>query len=247
MKTLCRDCVFSVKEGDLQTGCSFDRLNRYKDMGRAEVKEGDSFYTISTFCNFCRDDEWAKDKEDRVSSVLLESLPKHDIVIWVKNHDEAQTKVTLNNLSQKSFWKYINRLYVFLDHTEGDPNHYIDWLNHTFGENIGWTVKRAAPDIFGTKESIMSVTADIFQRSKGEYILILANGATLTENYFDQINHANNIELTPMAWDREDGNHLCMYRVLVPHVAEIELVSDYIPEILKEQDADEAVSNSSNP
>ena len=50
--TECANCCFSITENDVQdeNGCVFGRLAKYIARGKAEKKEEESTYTISTIC-----------------------------------------------------------------------------------------------------------------------------------------------------------------------------------------------------
>lgn len=58
LNTSCNFCVFRVNNEDgVQTGCKFGRLTAFQMRGEATKDTENSFYTISRFCNYCRNEQ----------------------------------------------------------------------------------------------------------------------------------------------------------------------------------------------
>ena len=78
LTTSCRDCVFAIKDGKLQTGCELGRVEAYSNRGvaiiEAEDLEENEFYVLETWCNTYREDVWkvAHEGEDLKEFVYYE-------------------------------------------------------------------------------------------------------------------------------------------------------------------------------
>jgi hypothetical protein len=53
MQTTCESCLFSIKENHKQTGCKFNRLDKFEK----ELID-DKFYILDGLCNSCRNINW---------------------------------------------------------------------------------------------------------------------------------------------------------------------------------------------
>ena len=69
VKTSCEKCIFAVRTGGVQTGCEFDRLEKFKERNIAELID-ESYYEIGAFCNTCRDGEWGSRNPNPKETVL---------------------------------------------------------------------------------------------------------------------------------------------------------------------------------
>ena len=79
INTSCKDCIFAIWssqiEKDIQIGCEFNRLEKFKKNGGISTIKLDKnenqfceesevileYYKIPRFCNYCRNNEWVKD------------------------------------------------------------------------------------------------------------------------------------------------------------------------------------------
>ena len=71
IKTNCRDCTFSIYEGQTQTGCEANRIDTFRDQGYLveAYDEEKEFYLIERLCNLSTHDENAnlEDSRNKVS------------------------------------------------------------------------------------------------------------------------------------------------------------------------------------
>lgn len=59
IETICKDCVFSEYNGILQTGCTANRLETFKEESVIEAHDGEKmFYVIKGICNSYRPPVW---------------------------------------------------------------------------------------------------------------------------------------------------------------------------------------------
>ena len=106
LTTSCRDCVFAIKDGKLQTGCELGRVEAYSNRGvaiiEAEDLEENEFYVLETWCNTYREDVWkvAHEGEDLKDIVYNELDPKVQFVVIINsNLDEIET--TINSIFEQ--------------------------------------------------------------------------------------------------------------------------------------------------
>lgn len=73
MQTTCESCLFSIKDGDKQTGCKFYRLDKFEK----ELVD-DKFYILNGYCNSCRNVNWyyKADHPDATEEELIEQCKK---------------------------------------------------------------------------------------------------------------------------------------------------------------------------
>lgn len=104
--TPCKDCCFAVYEGDTQTGCRFDRVEKFrgKGVGVREVYDRDKeFFVIETACllHRSRKSPWAMANPGgvRMSVARGEVEVEADaVVVMGEGHSVAQARATLDSL-----------------------------------------------------------------------------------------------------------------------------------------------------
>ena len=106
VRSLCRDCIFAEWEENQQTGCSIDRLEKYKKLECAfdcEDEETDKkFYIIDgRFCMMCRNQKWVEDnnvaEEDWESIAKEEMKIKYQALVFAGD-DKEDIKKTIRSL-----------------------------------------------------------------------------------------------------------------------------------------------------
>mgnify|MGYP003109108494 FL=1 len=107
LHTSCRECIFSVKEGQTQVGCEFDRIDLYKENGSHVIEAYDEFdnefFVINNrYCLYRRTEEWAEkySSSDIKSIVEKQVKPRyHAIVFSDKDNTLDELSSTLESLS----------------------------------------------------------------------------------------------------------------------------------------------------
>jgi len=104
--TACRNCVFAEFKNKVQTGCSLNKLDDYRNAGidLVEVydKDGTEFFLVDgRFCLFYRNKEimerYPRDSWERIA-LMTTKCPYHAMVLFEEEHTFAQLKRTLKNL-----------------------------------------------------------------------------------------------------------------------------------------------------
>tara|TARA_R110000796_G_scaffold34727_5_gene89462 strand:+ start:1742 stop:2584 length:843 start_codon:yes stop_codon:yes gene_type:complete len=109
LHTSCRECIFSVKEGQTQVGCEFDRINLYKENGSNVLEAYDEFdnefFIINNrYCLYQRTEEWAEKYPSHEIKNIVEKQVKpryHAIVLSEKGDTLDNLGVTLDRLSSQ--------------------------------------------------------------------------------------------------------------------------------------------------
>ena len=103
-ETVCRDCVFSVYDENIQIGCELHKLGKFESVGavidECVDEEGKGFFVIrDRYCVFWRSKDWAKGKKDLVSKVNSESKLKFKCIIYIDNDNSMlDVEKTLKSL-----------------------------------------------------------------------------------------------------------------------------------------------------
>lgn len=109
LTTSCKDCIFSVKEDKLQTGCSFGRIEAYSNRGiniiEAEDLEENEFFVLETWCSAYREELWktAHEGEDLEEALQKELDPKVQFIIIIQDELDGLQKTVVSALNQELF------------------------------------------------------------------------------------------------------------------------------------------------
>lgn len=122
--TLCKNCIFSVKDhiSNAQISCSRGRLDKYKRLGVEIIPihhdDGDYFLINGRTCIFCRDEEWKNTYSDDIEFQLRkETNISYDAII-VSNEDYKSIIRTVHSLEAQSFLP--KRVTIILSNNEDE-------------------------------------------------------------------------------------------------------------------------------
>jgi hypothetical protein len=111
VKTSCKDCAFAIYEENTQTGCAFDRIEKFsKNIIEAYDNEKE-FYVIDRLCTYFRDKKWGYSLEDK-DKVKEESSISFDIIFDCNEIGDDYFETIKRFLVDTSYKKYR----VFLAH-----------------------------------------------------------------------------------------------------------------------------------
>jgi len=102
--TSCKNCVFAIYDGKTQTGCEFDRINKFKATGTDIIEAYDDekeFYVIDgRRCLACKDHNWAKANPGNHKKIVRKEvqLRCESFVYIDKNDDISKICTTVNGL-----------------------------------------------------------------------------------------------------------------------------------------------------
>ncbi len=100
IKTNCKDCAFAIYDGDTQTSCEFDRIDKFGDKAIAAYDDEKKFYVIDTLCSYYRDKSNGYTSSDK-ELAISQSAVSFDLIIdcnslSIKNRDRIVRLVTKN-------------------------------------------------------------------------------------------------------------------------------------------------------
>lgn len=149
LRTSCKHCVFSEYTDNTQTGCAFDRIDKFKTKDRViEAYDNEKeFYVIRGLCNLNRKDHWNNGVADK-DKAFVESSLTYKVYVDCTN-------LTLD-LKDKLI-QFINNPYY--------DNKYSLILYHDL--NVTQELKKNIVDIYKTTNRKIYITSC---RNKDEYL-----------------------------------------------------------------------------
>lgn len=216
--TSCRDCIFAECAGNEQTGCSFDRLDKFEENGAEIVGQDDLnkryFLVVGRFCNACRNHNWGTrhPPKDWHSIVAREFSVRCCFIIYVdKNITSDQVDASLDSV----LWQGATQPYSILILLNGATDPVITFI-HMIREKkveIPWQVRDLVVDHPG--QSIdYGAAIDIGVKSieGATYYCVSRAGYMWPPNYLTVFNDAVNYKMTRIIslLPDLDGNGLLM-------------------------------------
>lgn len=201
VRSLCRDCVFAEWEENQQTGCSIDRLDKYKKLECAfdcEDEETDKkFYVIEgRFCMMCRNQKWADDnniaKEDWEPTAREEMKIKYQALVFAGD-DKEHIKKTISSLVNQT----IPPVYIVLVR-KADCKYGPRELAGMMGSNCGdisWRVQNLLEPFITDREALDIIVAT----EPKPYFGVFYAGVEVPRDTFEQINKAISEDLIQFA------------------------------------------------
>lgn len=105
LDAICKNCIFAEYDGDTQTGCAFniiDKVKRYTDKEVLEAyDEEKNFYVIKDFvCPYQRGKVWQDSREDNNYKEIAESevYMKWSAFLWVNQSSIREVKSYIGQL-----------------------------------------------------------------------------------------------------------------------------------------------------
>ena len=146
--TSCRDCIFAEKDKQTQTGCSFNRIDIYKDKGDEVLEVYDEFnnefFVINDrVCLHKRTKEWAEDYPRKKWKSMVEEQIKtkyHTMIVFEAGQEFESLKKTLLSFNNQNvppcLLTIINRTKLtateLVKDIESLPIDNLDWRLQTF-------------------------------------------------------------------------------------------------------------------
>lgn len=97
METICKECIFAQISDGEQTGCSFNRLEKYINQGRAS-KKSEWFYTIQGLCEACTKKNIGQILPDNFKEIVYNNIkPKVDAIIYGDDNTICSILDTIKN------------------------------------------------------------------------------------------------------------------------------------------------------
>lgn len=185
-KTICKNCIFSVKNGDVQVGCSFDdRISKFEKLGRAEFLE-DGYYKIDGLCNACTtyDGEVPEDAYEIIKRRITTDID-HIVLI------DGQTNSEISEIAKSIVSQTIRpNSAIFVTKSMNINYDLIMELNHIFpGTGIQFEVIHVR-DIDATIGDCIDIAA---KKCRSSYYSIFSE--TVPEYFNERVDYLLNYEL----------------------------------------------------
>lgn len=212
--TACKDCIFAQYEDKTQTGCSFGRIEKFRNTGVEviEVYDDDKeFFVIDgRTCNAYTNKNYKfyKENKDKKLNALIELVQQQielrlSVVVMIISEDNID-KTIFSLLNQDM--KPNQVLFVFNCHTIL-PQDIHPKLLELIGNRFTWRMCNIVErnDVGGlvSPERALDI---IINQIKGNYFTLLKSGQELPKDFIYSINHSLNEEVKQFIMLKENTN-----------------------------------------
>ena len=202
IKTVCAKCKFAEFNDNQQTGCHFDRINKFKEIGvnvEFVTKDGVTFNIIDDLCNYCFDKEsynQTPNADSRFKEMTQLSLDW--IVVDNKKTDYLSTYNNLILSIHRAIYQDIrpkNFFYI----TAANPNTTAEqkYLLSAIVDDMlrGTDINPFSTVILDETSNIEDCTKMILHKVSSRYYTIFESGYNIPSDFNYKINKAYNEEL----------------------------------------------------
>ena len=198
LTTSCKDCVFSIKEDKLQTGCSFGRIEAYSNRGvniiEAEDLEENEFFVLETWCSAYREELWktAHEGEDLEEAIQKELDPKVQFIIIIQDALDGLQKSIDSALSQELFSP--KRL-IFVNNSDLSYFEVITKINEVVPEGTDYRIQ----DIRGEATNLEAID-EAFKNVSNGYYSVIESGKEAPLDLTKRLYNAINIKIEKVGY-----------------------------------------------
>lgn len=200
INTTCQKCIFAEWAGLTQIDCKLGRLDKFEDKGlitaHDDEETGEQFYKIDTYCNTCRDEEWANKQDDPIAAVKKAVQIRGSFII-LENTDDSWSKVKdktrkILRLIDESEIKPLSLVFT------GSNNNinYKRWFqlikDSLAGKNIKFDVSKP---MYGKRLSNEELVHMVAKKCKHTYFSVFENGYDIPLDFLSTINKWINEDL----------------------------------------------------
>jgi len=193
LTTSCKDCVFAIKDGKLQTGCELGRIEAYSNRGvniiEAEDLEENEFYVLETWCNTYREDVWkiAHEGEDLKQVIYLELDPQVQFMVIIDdNLKELET--TINSIFEQEDFKA--RQVLIINNGKDKYFDVIEKAKELLEDKIDFKVQQIKEEI-----PILGVIDEGFRNARNGYYSVIECGKEAPKDLIKRLHIAVNHKL----------------------------------------------------
>tara|TARA_R110000824_G_scaffold9415_4_gene42157 strand:+ start:47028 stop:47903 length:876 start_codon:yes stop_codon:yes gene_type:complete len=226
-ETICRDCAFAVYDGKTQTGCSLEKIEKFKKQG-AEIlevydEENKEFFVIKgRVCVFWRGGEWQeknKGRKDWEDIVNKETMTRMEAIIYLdKNSTLMDLDKTVTSL-QTGIFKPMN-LTMINNHSsiekmilarvgmESSLKWRVENIRDPASEDdTGENTDEFNPDYeFPERYRCVDIALQKSRAKECNYYFIFDAGKTVPKNFISDISNSINIDMNRFLALRGDEN-----------------------------------------
>ena len=194
INTSCKGCKYAIVE-DIQTGCSANRLSKFKENQEAEINKESKFYSINRVCNL------HNDKNSSLEEDLLNIYPSVGIVLVVKDSLEDMQK-SIDSIKNIDYPKSKFAVVVQCAAKKEEVSKFVLLSHQLKAEDINNKV------VFNFNNAQHIKDFDSFKYlSRSNYLMQLKAGSTIDRNYLSNINASINKDLEKiLVFEDSSGN-----------------------------------------
>ena len=197
-QTLCKDCVFSLKEAEQQIGCE---LYRSEKLGISEIQDGD--YLLKRFCNTYRPEEWLselslEEYKKRHQIAIKEVAPRIGFLVVLDTSKDTPKKLQAIKDLKKTILDIKNQTldqprYVIVVTDKAEYNEEIQKLlvaEFDHDETLHHLLK-----VSKIPENKMLLIDESFRHAKNGWIYTTTSGESVDQELIEKINQRINVDM----------------------------------------------------
>jgi hypothetical protein len=198
-RTICRDCIFAEFTEDCltQTGCSLGRLNKFIDKDLASPIEDDEtgveYYEIQTFCNTCRDENWARGRDNPQQDIINEIALQIDGIVLSDSQHKNWEEETLTSV--KSIVNQTHRPKKLIIGFYRKKQPLINFLSALKALCEPKKLMYEVVNILEYMPNEISMLDHLVKKAAGQYFTVCEFGEELPLTYFESLNRFVNQNL----------------------------------------------------
>lgn len=213
LRTICRDCVFAEFNAELteQTGCYFNRLEKFKERNLIENKVDEEtnlkYFEIQTFCNACRNSAWASKYEDLVEKVKKETQIQVDFILAPDTSKLEWKDEVINKTTE-----YVNQVIrpkkiviVLHKYTKTVLDLTLELNKIVKDTKITFEIVNVIAEINENTKQLIDYAVD---KSYSQYVTLLDCDKSIENNFIEKLNDLMNVKLRPFSLiEPTEGKH----------------------------------------
>lgn len=247
ISTTCRDCIFAEWAGTTQTGCEWDRLEKFEENGADIVGMDDGqkqFFIISgRFCNYVRNHEWGEKHPHKDWANIVQDHAKVRCSMIVYADDKSSlvdVERSLTSIIEQDMRAW--NLVLVLNQTKDEPRVYRRLIN-SMEPQLPWELRQIMiqSDLEGNEYvAEMNEAIDLtVVHCKATYYAVARAGYQWPTNFISTLERAVNEDLTRFIalLPDNDGNGMLVQTILHNTIkgSKIKDVLDKVLEIAAEE------------
>lgn len=193
--TNCKNCIFAIYDGNTQTGCSQNRLEKFETIEAYDLEK--EFYVVKGFCNYYRPTTWNGGVADK-DKVKNESSVTFDIIINCTNINEEYANSISNLLSSIKYNKEKYR--VVLCHS------------HASEKNVKNHVLKLYKSISGLELSVYNdfdfYINNYISKTRKTYHIYISDNRMIDPNTMEKTNSKINDDVVKLLTAQSDGTKI---------------------------------------
>lgn len=208
LTTSCKDCVFSEKEEKTQTGCSLNRIEKFKDRGvfvvEAEDLEENEFYVIESWCAAYREAPWKEGVDDIHAKVREEYEVKVGYLVIADEESITDYPTKLQKTLDSILAQSVSPRYMLM--VNKVPDEHVNIIQSTIEVMDGVDFEYKITSMFEEGSTDDEAIDEVFNKVKNGFYMVVKVGHELRPDLTKKLNHSINEELCRVAYiDGYDG------------------------------------------